>query len=427
MKSLSLFTHQGNVQKKFRSSLYMDFSLSSKEKELWERALSFTKEFISPNAVNLDAANEIPMELCQKAHEAGFMNVHVPEALGGPGMTLLEETLISEAMGYGDPGVATSVNVNNLAFAPLLIGATMDQLEKYVQPLVTSNKVKFGAFCLTEREAGSDASATTTVAERDGGGWALTGRKCWITNAPVAELFTVFAQTSPGSGYKGMAVFMVPRDAGVKIGHIENKIGQRASAQSEVIFENVHVPADCLVGEVGRGFHIAMKTLDMTRAGIAAIATGVCQRAVDEATRFAITRKAFGKLIIKNQGISFMLADMAARAEAARLLTRQAAWLADKKERNSFESAIAKLMASDWAMQNTIDAVQVMGGYGYAEEYGIGTMFRGAKLLQIYEGTNQIQRLVIAGELKKRAKTLDTGFRLEYDGFDAPDHTVTGE
>jgi len=401
-----------------------DFSLTPKEQELYERAMEFARNEIVPRAIELDNANEIPMDICQKAYEAGFMNLHIPKEAGGPHKTLFEETLIYEAIGYGDAGVATSINVNNLAFAPLVIGATIEQLQKYVKPLVTGKKVKFGAFCLTEREAGSDASATKTTAVKEGDEWVINGTKCWITNAPVADLFTVFTQTEPGSGYKGMAVFMVPKKAGVKIGHIENKIGQRASQQSEVIFENVHVPEDCLVGQVGRGFHLAMMTLDKTRTGIASIATGVCQRAVDEASRFAITRIAFGKPIFHNQGISFMLADMAARAHTARLATRHAAWLADNNMKNlSIDSAIAKLLASDYAMQNTTDAIQIMGGYGYAVEYGLGTMFRGAKLLQIYEGTNQIQRVVIANELLKRAKTLDTGFSLKYPGVNAPDHS----
>jgi acyl-CoA dehydrogenase len=404
----------------------VEFALSESDKKLWDTAAKFTKEYITPVAVKLDDADDIPIDVCQKAYELGLMNLHVPKEAGGPGRTLFEETLVSEATGYGDAGVATSINVNNLAFSPILLGATMDQLKKYIKPLVTGEKVKFGSFCLTEREAGSDASATKTVATKDGGDWIINGRKCWITNAPKADLYTVFAQTQPGSGYKGIAVFMVPKEAGVKIGHIEHKIGQKASVQSEVIFDNVRVPEDCLVGEIGKGFHLAMMTLDKTRAGIAAIATGVAQRAVDEASRFAITRKAFGKPIMKNQGISFMLADMAARAESARLLTWQAAWLADQHKKNSMQSAIAKMVASDAAMQNATDAVQIMGGYGYAEEYGMGCLFRGAKLLQIYEGTNQIQRIVIGGELGKRAETLDTGFRLKYEGVDAPDHSFKG-
>jgi acyl-CoA dehydrogenase len=401
----------------------VDFSLTPEQQALRDKAWKFSKEYVVPNAIKADKADEIPMDICQKAFELGLMNAHVPKECGGPHLSMFEESLIFEAIGYGDPGIATSVNVNNLAFSPILMGATMDQLKKYIKPLVTGEKVKFGAFCLTEREAGSDASATKTMATKDGSDWIINGRKCWITNAPVADLFTVFVQTQPGSGYKGIALFMVPKECGVKIGHIENKIGQKASQQSEVIFENVRVPEDCLVNEVGRGFHLAMMTLDNTRAGIAAISTGAAQRAVDEASKFAITRKAFGKPIMKNQGISFMLADMAARAESARLLTWQAAWLSDNKMKNSMQSAIAKIVASDAAMQNATDAVQIMGGYGYAEEYGMGCLFRGSKLLQIYEGTNQIQRIVIGGELAKRAQNLDTGFKLEYEGTEFPDHT----
>lgn len=401
----------------------VDFQLSESDKKLWETALNFSKQYIVPNAVKLDQADKIPIDICQKAYELKLMNLHVPKEAGGSGNSLFEETLVSEATGWGDAGCATSINVNNLAFQPILLGATLDQLKKYITPLVTGSTVKFGSFCLTERDAGSDASATKTTATKAGSDWIINGRKCWITNAPSADLFTVFAQTQPGSKYKGIAVFMVPKSAGVQIGHIENKIGQKASVQSEVIFENVHVPEDALVGEVGQGFKFAMMTLDKTRAGIAAIATGVAQRAVDEASKFALSRKTFGKAIINNQGISFMLADMQARAESARLLTWQAAWLADKHIKNSMQSAIAKMVASDAAMQNATDAVQIMGGYGYAEEYGMGCLFRGAKLLQIYEGTNQVQRIVIGGDLAKRAETLDTGFVLDYKGVDAPDHT----
>ncbi len=398
----------------------MDFKLSVDQQELFDRAMKFSKEEIVPNAIEFDKADEIPVELCQKAFDAGFMNCHFPKRLGGNGLSLLEETLIFQAMGYGDPGCATSINVNNLAFAPLIIGATDEQLEKYVKPLVTGDEVKFGAFCLTEREAGSDAAATKTTATKDGNEWIINGRKCWSTNAPNADLFTVFTQTEPGSGYKGMAVFMVPKDSGVEIGHVENKLGQKASQQSEVIFENVRVPEDCLVGEVGKGFHIAMMTLDKTRTGIASIACGVCQRAVDEASKFAIKRKQFGKPIIKFQGISFLLAEMAARAESARLLTRHAAWQADNKIPNSYNSAIAKWKASEWAMQSMVDAIQVFGGFGYAEEYGLGVLFRGAKLLEIYEGTNQVQRIVIANALKKQAQKSNSGFKLKYEGVDAP-------
>ncbi len=402
----------------------VNYNLEDYQIELKQKAEKFAKEIIIPNAIKYDQNDEIPMDMMQKAYEAGLMNLHVPKEAGGPGYSLFDETLVSEATGYGDAGCATSIMCNNLAFAPFLLGgATIDQIKKYITPLITGEKVRLASFCLTEREAGSDAAATKTTAEKIGNEWVINGRKCYITNGPKAELFSVFAQTDASKGYKGIALFFVPKDAGVEIGHIENKIGQKASGQCEVIFNNVHVPEDALVGQVGQGFRTAMMVLDKTRAGIAAIATGVCQRCVDEASKFAITRKQFGKQIAKFQGIGFMLADMQARALSARHLTRYAAWMADNNIRNSEESAIAKWVSSDGAMQNAVDAVQIMGGYGYAEEYGLGTIFRGAKLLQIYEGTNQIQRLVVQHSLMKKAKSLETGFELHFDGQNYPDHT----
>ncbi|MFX1561162.1 MAG: acyl-CoA dehydrogenase family protein, partial [Promethearchaeota archaeon] len=265
----------------------MDFSLSEKEQKLWERAKAFTAEHITPRARELEKKNEFPKDVVQKAYEAGLMNLHIPTEAGGPGLSLLAETLVSEATGYGCAGMATSIMCNNLAFAPLVIGATTEQLKNYVEPLITGKDAKFGAFCLTERKAGSDAAAVTTRAVRDGDEYVINGMKCFITNAPVASLFTVFASTQPELKHKGLSVFMVPKGKGIKIGHIENKVGQLNSIQSEVFFEDVRVPIDCLVGKEGDGFKTAMKTLDKTRAGIAAIATGVAQRAVDEAAKFA--------------------------------------------------------------------------------------------------------------------------------------------
>ncbi|NWF95184.1 MAG: acyl-CoA dehydrogenase family protein [Candidatus Thorarchaeota archaeon] len=398
----------------------MDFGLSDMEKKLFERAKQFTREHITPKAAELEKRGEFPMEVVQKAYEAGLMNLHIPTAAGGPGLSLLCETLVSEATGYGCAGLATSIMCNNLAFAPLVIGATTEQLQKYVQPLITGKQVKFGAFCLTERKAGSDAGAVATRAVRDGDEYVINGVKCFITNGPQASLFTVFASTQPELKNKGISVFMVPKGKGVKIGHIENKVGQNNSVQSEVIFEDVRVPQECLVGKEGEGFKIAMKTLDKTRAGIAAIATGVAQRAVDEAARFANVRQQFGQPIGMFQGISFMLADMGARTEAARQLTRYAAWLADADAPVSKVSAYAKFFASDAAMQNAIDAVQIMGGYGYLDEYPVAKLMRDAKLLQIYEGTNQVQRVVAGGAVIKEGAGLDTGFHVKYPGRDAP-------
>lgn len=400
----------------------VDFKLSPQEEELYNKAKEFTYKYITPVASELEKKGEFPTEICQKAYESGLMNLHVPKEVQGPGRSLLEETLVSEATGYGCAGLATSIMCNNLAFAPLLIAATKEQLKKYITPLITGKTVKFGAFCLTERESGSDAASVKTTAQKEGSDWVINGSKCFITNAPQASLHTVFATTDPSKGYKGLACFMVPANLkGVTIGYTENKVGQKNSVQSEVHFENVRIPEDCLVGNVGDGFKIAMITLDKTRAGIAAIAAGVAQRCVDEAAKFANIRQQFGKPIGVNQGISFMLSDMACRTEAARLLTRYAAWLADNNIRNSKESAFAKYFASDAAMQNALDCVQIMGGYGYMVEYPAEKLMRDAKLLQIYEGTNQVQRVVASGVvLKENPPDKDTGFKFTYEGKNAP-------
>lgn len=398
----------------------MDFALSDKEKRLWERSVKFTKEHITPYANELEEKEEFPAEIVEKAYEKGLMNLHIPEEAGGPGLSLVAETLVSEATGYGCAGCATSIMCNNLAFAPLVIGATTEQLKKYVEPMITGSKPEYGAFCLTERDAGSDAAATKTTAERDGDEYVINGVKCFATNAPVASLFTVFAVTDPEAGHRGLSVFMVPKGKGVEIGHIENKVGQKNSVQSEVIFNDVRVPEDCLVGEEGEGFKIAMMTLDKTRAGIAAIATGVAQRALDEAAKFANARKQFGRPIGKFQGIGFKLADMGARAEAARQLTRYAAWMGDQGMPVTKNSSYAKFFASDAAMENAVQAVQILGGYGYLTEYPVEKLMRDAKLCQIYEGTNEIQRLVAGNAILKEAAKIDTGFQVEYEGRGAP-------
>jgi acyl-CoA dehydrogenase len=400
----------------------VDFTLTPEEEEIKKKAEEFTRKFITPVAAEREKKNEFPTDIVQKAYERGLMNLHVPREAGGQGRSLVEETLVSEATGYGCAGMATSIMCNNLAFAPILIGATLDQIKKYVSPLITGKTVKFGAFCLTERESGSDAASVKTTAVKDGDEWVINGSKCFITNGTVASLHSVFVTTDPSQGYKGLACVMVPADSeGVSVGHVENKMGQKNSVQSEIIFNDVRVAGDCLIGNVGDGFKIAMMTLDKTRAGIAAIATGVAQRCVDEAAKFANIRLQFGKPIGKNQGISFTLSDMGCRTEAARWLTRYAAWLADHDMRNSKESAFAKYFASDSAMQNAVDCVQIMGGYGYLTEYPAEKLMRDAKLLQIYEGTNQIQRLVASSIiLKENPPDTDTGFTLTYDRQDAP-------
>ena len=400
----------------------VDFKLTEREEALKRKADEFTRKYIIPQAIELEKKNEYPLDLVQKAYDTGLMNLHIPKEAGGPGLSLLTETLVSEATGYGCAGFTTSIMCNNLAFAPLCISASIQQLQKYVQPLITGPTVKFGAFSLTEREAGSDAAATKTVAIKEGDGYKINGIKAFITNAPHAELFTVFAMTDPDAKprHRGISCFMVQKKKGVSIGYIENKCGQLLSEQSEIIFEDVWVPDDCLVGKEGEGFKIAMKTLDNTRAGIAAIATGVAQRAVDESARFANIRKQFGQPIGRFQAIGFTIADMACRAAASRHLTRYAAWLADQGLPNSKDSAFAKWFASDAAMTNAVEAIQIFGGYGYVKEYPVEKLMRDAKLLQIYEGTNQIQRLVASGIILKEWREKTTGFKLNYQGRDSP-------
>lgn len=401
----------------------MDFNLTPEQKELQERARKFTREYITPVANEREKRDEVPIDIVQKAYDLGLMNLHVPKDVGGPGLELLEETLVAEEIGYGCAGCATSINVNNLALAPILLAATKEQLKKYITPLITGEKVKFMSFCLTERGAGSDAAAVMTQAIKDGDEYIINGEKCFSTSAPLSSLHTVFTKLDPAidkKPHRNMAVFMVPADlTGVSIGHIENKVGQRNCVQSEVIFKDVRVPEDCLVGKEGQGFYLSMQTLDMTRAGIAAIATGVAQRALDEAARFANVRKQFGQPIGRFQGISFLLADLQAKILASRYLTRYAAWLADQGIRNSMESACSKFYASDTAMEAAIDAIQVFGGYGYIQEYPVEKLMRDAKLLQIYEGTNEIQRLIAGNAVLKGAPEA-TGFELKYPARNAP-------
>jgi len=400
----------------------VDFALTKKEQELWEKAQLFTRKYVTPFAQQLEETDEFPWDLTQKAYNAGLMNSHIPKKYGGPEHSMVEETLIGEAIGYGDGGVATTILANNLALTPLLIGATPQQLEKYIKPFATGKKPQLAAFCLTEREAGTDAAAVKTTAVKDGDEWVINGMKCFSTNGHVAKYHSVFTTTDPSQGYKAMTVHLVERELdGVEISMIEDKMGQRASFQCEVVYNDVRVPDDCLFGKVGEGFKIAMQTLDRTRTAIAALAIGIAQRAVHEAAKFANHRVQFGKPIGKFQGISFLLADMEARAMAARWATRYAAWLADKGLRNSKESACAKFFATDAAMQNTTDCVQIMGGYGYLREYPAEQLMRGAKLTQIYEGTNQVQRLVAGNAILKEVMDIDTGFRLKYKGQSAPD------
>jgi len=327
------------------------------------------------------------------------MNDSIAKEYGGPGLSNLEAAIITEEFGAACMGIGTSIMANSLALAPIILYGNDAQKEKYLR--WHTREFRIAAFCLTERDAGSDASAAKTTAVRDGDEYVINGDKCFTTNGGYANIYTVFAVTAPGKGPLGMSAFIVEREMGVEAGKAEDKMGQRASNQTEVHFRNVRVPAANLLGKEGHGFKIAMGTLDRTRAGTAAGAVGIARRALEEAVAYANQRVQFGQPIIKNQAIQFKLADMAMKVEAARLLTWQAAWMADQNLRQSKESAMAKCFAGDIAMEVTIEAVQIFGGNGYSREYPVEKLMRDAKLMQIYEGTQEIQRLVIAREISK--------------------------
>jgi acyl-CoA dehydrogenase len=316
------------------------------------------------------------------------------------GYGALQNAIIAEELGAACAGISITILVNGLALTPILLAGTEDQKEKFLRPVAEG--AKLAAFCLTERQAGSDAGSIKTTALPDGDDFVINGQKCFITSGGLAEVMTVFALTDPERGPRGVSAIIVPADTpGIHVTKVEDKMGQRASNTVELTFEDVRVPQTNLLGKPGRGFPIALQTLDFGRSGVAALSVGVARAALEHATKYAKERQQFGAPIITNQGISFMLADMAMKVEAARLLTWQAAWIADRGLKATGKSAMAKCFAADTAMEVTTDALQVLGGYGYMRDYPTEKLMRDAKLLQIYEGTNQIQRLVIARQLGK--------------------------
>jgi acyl-CoA dehydrogenase len=378
----------------------VDFSLSDDLLEIQARAHKFAQEEILPIAVEYDRKAEVPPGIAEKAKVAGLLNVTIPEEYGGMGYGALQSAIIAEELGAACAGISITILVNGLALTPILIAGTEDQKEKFLRPVAEG--AKLAAFCLTERQAGSDAASLKTTALPDGDDFVINGRKCFITSGGLAEVMTVFALTNPERGPRGVSAIIVPADTpGIRVTKVEDKMGQRSSNTVELTFEDVRVPQANLLGKPGRGFPIAMQTLDFGRSGVAALSVGVARAALEYATAYAKERQQFGAPVITNQGISFMLADMAMKVEAARLLTWQAAWMADRGLKATGKSAMAKCFAADTAMEVTVDAVQVLGGYGYMKDYPVEKLMRDAKLLQIYEGTNQIQRLVIARQLGK--------------------------
>jgi acyl-CoA dehydrogenase len=376
----------------------VSFALTEEQLALRDLAREFADREIRPKAAEYDEHATHPADIIEKAHEVGLMNPHVPEEYGGVGLSMFDGMLIGEELSWGCAGIAVSIVANMLGAAPVVLAGTEEQKRTWLPPLVESPILC--SFALTEPNAGSDVSGIQTTAVRDGDEYVLNGSKMFITNAGHAAWIVVFASTDKSQGHRGLSAFVVPTELeGVTIEKHLDKMGQRATDTSAVAFQDVRVPSENRLGEEGEGFKIAMRTLDHTRPGTAAGAVGVARAAYEHAVGYSRERVQFGQPIAMNQGVNFLIADMAAEIEAARLLTWQAAWLLDQGKRATLQSSFAKRFASDTAMKVTTDAVQIFGGYGYIKEYPVEKLMRDAKLFQIYEGTSQIQRLVIAREI----------------------------
>ncbi len=376
----------------------MNFALSEEQTQLQELARKFAKEEIIPKAAHHDETGEYPREIAKKAWEVGLMNTHIPQEYGGLGLGVLEGCIITEELAYGCTGIATAMEANTLAAAPVIVAGNDEQKKEFLGRL--SSEARFAAYCVTEPGAGSDVSGIRTQAKKLGSDYVITGSKMWITNGSVADWYFVLAYTDPSQKHKGMSGFIVPADTpGITVGKKEWNMGQRSSDTRGISFDEVKIPEKYRLGREGDGFKIAMSAFDHTRPAVAAGAVGLSRRAMDEAIQYAKTRKTFGQPIANYQAISFMIADMARDIEAARLLVHKAAWTIDQGQRNTKLAAMAKVFAADTAMRITTDAVQVFGGYGYSKEYPVEKLMRDAKIYQIYEGTSQIQRLIISREL----------------------------
>ena len=374
------------------------FDLPSEYKDLRASVRSLAENEIAPHAQAVDEDHRFPQEAKVALIKNGLYAAHVPTEFGGDGADALATVLIIEEVARACGSSSLIPAVNKLGSMPLILGGNEEQKKRWLPRLV---KGEGFSYCLSESEAGSDASAMRTKVERSGDGWVLNGSKKWITNAGESELYSVIAQGDPSGGTKGITAFVVEKsDPGVSFGAPEKKMGMRGSPTREVYFDNVELSDDRRISEVGQGFALAMNTLDHTRITIAAQAIGLAQGAFDVATKYAHERQQFGKPIFDFQAIQFMLADMAMNIEAARLLTYSAAIKSENNEKDlRFFSAASKCFASDMAMKVTQDAIQVLGGYGYVTDYPVERMMRDTKLTQIYEGTNQIQRIVMARNL----------------------------
>lgn len=375
------------------------FQLSDEYLSFRESVRAFAEEKISPRAAEVDSKGEFPWDNFKDCVRMDLPALWVPEQYGGGGADHVFQAIMIEELARVCATTSLVMLISKLGMIPILNWGSDYLKEKYLPP-IAAGKAQ-ASYCLSEADAGSDVASMKTRAIKDGDGYVITGTKYWITNAGISDTYTVFAKTDPSAGHRGISAFLVESSAGVKVAKLEQKLGVKGSPTGEVIFDQVRVPRENLIGEEGQGFYIAMGTLDRSRPTIGAQAVGIAQGAIDYAANYMKSRMQFGKPIAELQGLQFMLADMATKTEAARTLVYQACSMVDSDPQGQLSriGAMAKMFASDTAMSVTTDAVQLLGGYGYTKEFPVERFMRDAKITQIYEGTNQIQRLVIARSL----------------------------
>ncbi|KAJ1922288.1 hypothetical protein H4219_000150 [Mycoemilia scoparia] len=374
----------------------VSFNLSDELKSIQETARQFAREKIAPAAAHHDKTGEYPTEIIKQAWELGLVNTHIPQEYGGLGLGVLDGAVITEELAFGCTGIQTAIEANGLAEAPVIIAGSHEQKAKYLGRM--AEEPLMAAYCVTEPGAGSDVAGAKTTVVKQGDKWVVNGQKMWITNGGKANWYFLLAKTdshaSPGKAFTG---FILDADTpGITVGRKEQNMGQRASDTRGITFEDVVIPDENRLGEVGQGFKIAMGAFDITRPLVASAAVGLATRAMHEATNYAMERKTMGKRIIEHQAVAFMLADMAINIEASRSMVWKAAWLRDQGKRNTYYASIAKALASETANKCAADAVQIFGGNGFNTEYPVEKLMRDAKIFMIYEGTSQIQRLVIS-------------------------------
>lgn len=387
------------------ASTGVNFELSDEQKEYQQTARKFAREVIVPAAEHHDKTGEYPWGVIKQAWELGLINMHIPQENGGLGLGIFDTCLVTEELAYGCTGIQTAIEANSLGQMPVILAGNAEQKKKYLGRMM--EETLMCAYCVTEPGAGSDVSGIKTRAEKKGDKYVINGQKMWITNGGVANWYFVLARTDPDpkcSAGKAFTGFIVDANTpGITVGRKEMNMGQRASDTRGITFEDVVVPAENVLGKEGIGFKIAMGAFDKTRPPVAAGAVGLAQRAFDEATKYSMERKTFGKLICEHQAVAFLLADMAIGVETARLATYRAAWEIDQGRRNTYYASIAKCLAGDVANKTATDAVQIFGGNGFNTEYPVEKLMRDAKIYQIYEGTAQIQRVIISRELLTKA------------------------